>query len=359
MFDRWQRTAAVTVIAPFLAWRAERLYRKMPRLPYVSVDEPLPMLSVIVPARNEAENLRHLLPSLSAMSYPGPCEIIVVNDSSTDDTAGVAGSFGARLVCLNQLAPGWSGKPYACHQGALAARGKWLLFTDADTVHAPDGPASAVAFARQNQLDGLSLHLAQEGNSWLSKPALLAAYVGLFAGLGNPHHILNGQYILLRRDVYGRSCGFAAVRDELMEDLALGRHLHRLGYHVPMMRGETAARVNMYQDVSSIWHGLTRIGAGSLPWSGMGSLLTVLFITAAMTPLMTLLAWLAGRLERKWVVATWLTAVFAFRSWARRFGSAWWALLAPAGAGMVQLAAVWGLIRRLMGRGIHWKGRVI
>jgi 4,4'-diaponeurosporenoate glycosyltransferase len=94
-------------------------------------------VSLIVPARNEAINLPSLLTSIAALE-PGPREVIVVDDHSTDDTAAIAKSFGARLVVPEQLPPGWIGKPWACAAGAAAASSSRLLFTDADTVHAPD-----------------------------------------------------------------------------------------------------------------------------------------------------------------------------------------------------------------------------
>ena len=84
------------------------------------------------------------------------------------------------------------------------------------------------------------------------------------------------------------------VRDEPLEDLALGDRLSRLGYRVPMMRGEEAATVQMYESVSQVWHGMARLGSGTLTWSGFGAVLTVVFITALMSPLITVIGMLAG-----------------------------------------------------------------
>jgi chlorobactene glucosyltransferase len=355
----WQHAAAFTFLALPLAVRAERAYRALPAVGLCASERPLPYLSIIVPARNEAENLRHLLPSLAEIRYPGEYEVIVVDDNSTDATAAVAADGGARVLRLEGLPDGWHGKPHACHQGARAAGGEWLLFTDADTLHAPDGPARAVACAIAQRLDGLSLFLDQECRDVVQRVALSTAFAGLFAGLPRQAAMLNGQYVLLRRDVYEKSGGFSAVRTEMLEDVALGRHLRRLGYRVSMMHGYDVARVRMYRSAGQMWHGLTRLGSGSLRWAGPGALGTAVYVTAVMSPLIVLVGSVSGRLDRRWLPAAWAAATASMVPWARRFGSPAEAALSPAGALLVQAAALWGLGSRLLGRGVRWKGRKV
>jgi hypothetical protein len=164
---------------------------------------------------------------------------------------------------------------------------------------------------------------------------------------------------LLRRDVYQKSGGFAAVRQESLEDLAMGRYLYDLGYDVPMMRGETVAQVSMYKSHDQMWRGMSRMGAGSLRFAGPGSLLTGLLITALMTPLLVLGLVSTHRLPHRWFWLTWVTAVAGTWPWSDRFGPRRWALLAPLGALFVQLSAVWGLFSRFTGHGIRWKGRKV
>jgi chlorobactene glucosyltransferase len=324
------------------------------------VADELPSLSVIVPARNEAGNLPRLLRSLTAVHYPGSLEIIVVDDNSVDETAVLAESYGAQVVRLTELPVGWLGKPHACHRGAAVAQGEWLLFTDADTVHERDGVATAVTFALHNQLDGLSAFLGQQTTGWWDRAAILAAFVGLYAGLPGLEGVLNGQYILLRRDVYERCGGFAAVRGEALEDLALGHRLHGLGYGVPILRGETAASVRMYNDFPQMWQGLTRLGVGALRWSGAGSLVTALFTTLAALPILVgLFAWLLGRLGRQSLMASILITAVGFIPAAQRLGRVWWAGLGPLGALLVQAAGTWGLVCSLLGRGMQWKDRLV
>jgi chlorobactene glucosyltransferase len=335
------------------------MYRRLPKLELGTGHDDLPSLSIIVPARNEAENLRRLLPSLNNQVYRGRLEIIVVDDNSTDETAAIADSCGARVVSAPPLPPGWLGKPHACHSGAAAAQGEWLLFTDADTSHAPFSAATAVSHAIFHQLDGLSIFLQQVTSGWLDRAVLMVALAGLFAGMRRSSPTLNGQYLLIRRDAYFNSGGFAAVRGEMLEDLAFGRRLADQSYFVPIMRGESLARVYMYNNWGQMWRGVMRLGAGSFRWAGLGSLLAVTLVTGAMMPIWVLLFRPKQLDDRPGFWWIWGTGIGAFIPWARRLGAGWQALLAPIGAVFVQLSAVSGLLFRLLGRGISWKNRLV
>ncbi len=360
-FSRAHFSVGLSLLALWFGIRAEQKYRALPPLGNRTPERErtLPLLSVIVPARNEEKNLQQLLPRLKNLDYAGAVEIIVVDDHSRDDTRAVAEHFGARVLRVQELPAGWHGKPHACHIGAGAARGEWLLFTDADTLHTADSAAHAVIFARQHALDGLTLFLQQTPRNVLQGAVLSTAFAGLFAGARADKTLMNGQYILLRRDVYFASGGFEAVRAEPLEDLALGNRLRKLGYAFLALRGENAASVCMYADTRQMWHGMTRLGAGSLKWSGSGALVTALFTTALMSPLLVLADVLRGKLHFAWLLLAWLAASASVMPFARRFGSLWFALLAPVGALFVLLAAWWGLLLRVLGRGIHWRGRSV
>lgn len=261
------RIVAFTAGAPLLAWRAHQVYRRLPQLAATHSAKCLPSLAIIIPARNEEENLSRLLPSLSAIDYPGDVEVIVVDDGSMDATAAVAARHGMRVIRVDEVPAGWLGKPHACQQGAQAARGDWLLFTDADTVHQPEAAAAAVAYAASHDLDGLSLWLRNEFRGTADGLALMVALAGLFA-IPQARALLNGQFILLRRDVYWAIGGHTPVAHEAMEDLALGRRLQALGYVVPLQRGERVAAARMYQSRMEWWSGLSRWGGRSLRWAG-------------------------------------------------------------------------------------------
>jgi chlorobactene glucosyltransferase len=355
--------ALFTFAAIPLALRGEWLYRRMPVLapcPAVADSKrPYPSLSIIIPARDEAANLHRLLPTLRAQQYPGELEILVVDDNSEDNTAVVANYYGVCVQRLNGLPEGWLGKPNAVHQGALAARGDWLLFTDADMEHHPASAVTAVSYALANGLDGLSIFPRQATKGMVDRAALMVGFAGLFAGQRLHSATLNGQYILLRREVYEQSGGMTAVRHEMLEDLALGVHLQQQGYHVPILRGEALATVYMYESLPHMWRGFSRLGSGSLKYSGAGAFGTAFFITGAMMPLLAPLFILLRLVNRRWLPLTWLLTIPGFIAWGRRFGGMANALLAPLGATFVQAAACWGLLTRLLGRGIQWKNRLV
>ena len=368
-------------VLPFLA-RAERVYRNIPQLRAQACNTELPSLSIIVPARNEEQNLRRLLPSLERQEYPGQIEIIIIDDHSTDGTVEVVECRQRDLAVMPNthcdlkwipapsLPAGWLGKPNASHTGAIEARGEWLLFTDADMEHEVSSAASAVAFAQAHRLDGLSIFPQQETSGLLDIAVLMVAFAGMFAGLRRSTTILNGQYVLIRRDVYEASGGFAAVRAEMIEDFAYGRLLAEQGYQVPIMRGESLATVHMYDNKRQMWHGINRLGSGSLRHSGLLALIPAIYVTGLMMPIWTLL--FNRRYVRKmpnlWLI--WFASMVGFLPWVRRFSGnqktenskktmMFAVLIAPVAAVFVQLASVWGLLSRLLGWGISWKDRKV
>lgn len=382
MPTRAQIAAAIAYLAPPLGWLAEQRYQQLPAIKtalqpvataqtrFTQPIDPLPsalfgerawpFVSIIVPARNEASNLHRLLPSLCRLTYPGYFEVIVVDDNSTDATADVARQHGMQVVTPGPLPAGWLGKPHASHFGASVARGDWLLFTDADTCHAPDSLTRTIQHAEREDLDGLSCHLAQDTIGIVDRLSLMVAYASLFAGLAPDHTSLNGQYVLIRRDVYAQSGGFAEVRQEAMDDLAFGRILHTHGYNVPLACGASIASVAMYADYEEMWRGMGRVAASSLRFAGSGSVITALFVTAIMTPLLVIrMVWL-GKLHRAWLPLTWAATIIGIWPWAKRFDvhpSRLW--LAPFGALIVQLSAMWRLLNRIIGRGVRWKDRQV
>jgi chlorobactene glucosyltransferase len=282
-----------------------------------------------------------------------------VDDGSDDGTGEIARSYGVRVVRNDGPSPGWTGKTHACHSGAQASSGEWLLFVDADTRHHPHGPACTVAYALARNLHGLSLFLPNITSGGTDRLALMAAFASFFAAVGPSSSVLNGQYILLRRDVYEESQGFSAVRDQVTEDLALGYRLRSMGYHIPILRGDGMGTVRMYHDTSQLWPGLSRFAVASLRWTGLGGLWAILLTVFVAAPI-ELMLWALFSKQGLWSASlAWVTTALAMSGWAARFGGRRWTILAPLGAMQVQLAAIYGIVRRLLGRGVPWKGRVL
>jgi cellulose synthase/poly-beta-1,6-N-acetylglucosamine synthase-like glycosyltransferase len=345
------------MVAAFLAWRAERVYRHLPEIPLSDDAPPLPSLSIIIPARNEVKDLPILLRSLSEQQYPSSLEVIVVDDNSQDETGRIAESFGFKVIRLTELPPSWLGKPHACQRGADVASGEWLLFTDADTIHHNLSASSAVSYAMKNNLDAVSLFLKHITTGWYDAVVLGTAFTALFAGWGSMEGMFNGQFILVKRSVFITSGGFEAVRQAAVEDVALGRRLQELGYSAPVLRGEKLASVYMYRSPTQLWHGLTRLGSGTLSRSPASTLFMIIFIAQIASPVFHLVQAALGQVN--WIVPliAWLLAIPMVIFWMRRIRSAGLAGLAPLGAVFIIFSALWGVAQRLTGLGNHWKGR--
>jgi chlorobactene glucosyltransferase len=243
------------------AFLALRNYRRLPRAdsPISRVSE---RVSIIVPARYEAERLPALLESLRCMALE-PLEVIVANDSSADETSEIAARFGCKVVDVGPLPAGWTGKCRACHFGALEAQGDWLLFTDADTIHESSSLEAALSTALSEDAGLVSLLARQTCSTVWERLLLPYAYAGYFAAAWAPNRrggraIANGQYMLFRRSAYWKIGGHESVRDSLIEDVALARAMRNHGETVVLCRGETVLRVQNYGDLRSLWEGFSK-----------------------------------------------------------------------------------------------------
>jgi glycosyltransferase involved in cell wall biosynthesis len=235
-----------------------------------------PEVSIIVPARNEEASLGGCLESLSSQTGVA-FEIIVVDDGSTDRTREIAHSFHeVRVICSGPLPDGWTGKNNAVIAGAKEARGKWLLFTDADTVHLPGSLARALAEARDQQADLLSYSPEQVVGTFAERAVMPVIFAELAAQY--PLHKVrrqssgiaaaNGQYILVRRAAYEAAGGHHAVATEILEDVALARLFRQAGLKVHFRYGGDSVRTRMYRNWAQLRDGWTKNLALLFPHPG-------------------------------------------------------------------------------------------
>ena len=225
-----------------------------------------PEVSVIVPARNEEASLGACLASL--VSQAGvEFEVIVVNDGSTDRSGEIAASFaGVKLLYAPLLPPNWVGKNHALACGAAEARGSWLLFTDADTVHAPGSLARALAEARAHGAALLSYSPEQEVRS-LAEKAVMPVIFSELASQYKPSEVsdpaspaaaANGQYLLISRQAYDAIGGHAAVANCILEDVALAAAVKRSGGKIYFRFANDAVRTRMYRSLKQLIEGWTK-----------------------------------------------------------------------------------------------------
>jgi glycosyltransferase involved in cell wall biosynthesis len=226
-------------------------------------------VSAIVPARNEEANVAQSVRSLSAQSEIE--NVIVVNDESTDGTGRVLEQLAAsepklRILQAGPLPAGWVGKNYAVWVGAEQARGKWLLFTDADAVHLPGSTARALADAEATGAAIVSYSPEQVMRTWWERALIPFVFCRLaeiysYAAVSDPRSpaaAANGQYLLIREDVYRAIGGHAALRGEVLEDVALARRAKQMGIALHFAPGDGIARVRMYRSFGAMWEGWTK-----------------------------------------------------------------------------------------------------
>ena len=232
-----------------------------------------PAVSVIVPARNEEASLRACLQSLTVQKETAQndvhLEIIVVDDHSTDRTREIASSFSSKQVRVIEAGPlpaGWTGKNNAVAAGAKAARGEWLLFTDADTIHLPRSLSRSLEEANRRGVALLSYSPEQIVKTFWEKACMPVIFTELAANyrpsqVSNPNSpaaAANGQYILITREAYDAVGSHAAIAASLLEDVALARAVKRSGRKIFFRYGGDAVRTRMYRSFAQLREGWTK-----------------------------------------------------------------------------------------------------
>ena len=236
-----------------------------------------PKVSVIIPARNEEANIGRCLRSILAQQGIA-FQVIVVDDHSTDRTAEIARqvaqepstrSVAGQVIVMQARRPlpaGWTGKANALCSAVPLARGDWLLFTDADTEHAPASLAAAVQEAEQHGADMFSLSPEQEVEGFWER-ALMPVIFSELAATFRPRDVsdptkplaaANGQYLLIRRSVYQEVGGHAAVAGDLLEDVALARRVKGAGHLLRFRIGKGMVRTRMYRGLRQMREGWTK-----------------------------------------------------------------------------------------------------
>lgn len=338
------------------------------------------LVSIILPARNEAPNISGVVTSILASTYH-PLELIVVDDRSSDDTASevmrMAGDPRVRLIQGQELPSAWFGKPWACFQGYQNARGKLLLFTDADTRHQPELLTRAVGAMLAERAALLTISPLQRCVTFWERVVMPQIWFLLAlryspSRVNRAHKardvIANGQFILTTREAYEIAGTHAAVRGEVAEDLALAQTYLQKGLKLHFAFAERLMETRMYQGLQHLIEGWSKNiyvgGKRSFPEEPFRRALVPLMLVIALgywlippaVLLATLLGANAGTLQLPALAATVTSAAF-------------WTLICigmsiPGPYGLAYpLGALVGLyiVLRSTWRGnrrIEWRGRV-
>jgi len=233
--------------------------------------EPAPLVSVLIPARDEEANIATCLESLQKQDYPN-FEVLVLNDNSLDNTAAIVNRIASeddriRLIHGEPLGEGWAGKPFACYQLAKKASGSWLLFVDADTIHAPHMLRSVLAQAielKPSLLSGFPQQLTTSIPQKVVVPVIYFIILSLFPlwwfqrSKEPKPSIAIGQFLLFPAEEYWRIDGHRAVKSRILEDIWLGIEVSRHGGRHIAIDLSSVVSCNMYRTLGLMWQGLTR-----------------------------------------------------------------------------------------------------
>jgi len=346
----------------------------------VSAPSPAPLVSVIVPARDEARNIEPCLRAILATTWPD-AEVVVVDDHSTDGTGEIARRIAAsdqrvRVIANPDLPEGWFGKQWACHNGALAARGSHLLFTDADTRHSPELLARAMNAAAARNADLFSVAGGQTLGSFWERVVLPHVFTLILMRYGGTERvsrshdpfmkIANGQFILVRRSAYDAMGGHEAVRTHVAEDLRLAQEWCRRGLSVQIVAGLDFMTTRMYHSLGELARGWGKnvyaAGRDTVPLGPVGQLaLRLAFpfpalweIVPAMVAILALLG-VVSTTAGAWGLACYcLTTLFWMVVYAGMRQPLRYALLHP----LASLVIFWILAAAAWrGASVEWKGR--
>jgi chlorobactene glucosyltransferase len=368
------------VLGPLLMlWRA----RGSPSLddePSEIPPEPA-LVSVIVPARNEAHNIERCVRSILRSGWP-MLEVIVVDDRSEDGTGALVRALAladprVRVIDGEPVPEGWFGKQWACAQGASTARGSTLIFTDADTTHAPELIPRSLHAMRTRALDFFTVGGFQElGSFWerVVMPQVLYMLATRYGGAGAVNRarrsrdkIANGQYLCFTRACYDALGGHESVRGKAAEDLALAQLVHARGMRGELAMGPNELSTRMYTSLSEVVNGWTKnivtAGADTLPAGTIPRLLlpVLLLIVPLMhlAPVATLIAAAIAPVAKGAVMWAAVCSALLLAWWAFIYVRAFrqsplYALTLPLGAVVVLFIIARATVR---GRKVEWKGR--
>ncbi len=330
---------------------------------------PRPRVSVVVPARNEEADLPGCLDGLLGQTYPD-LEILVVDGGSTDGTREVARSRAPRVELLEEppLPPGWVGKSWACWTGSQRSRAEYVLFTDADVRCAPEAVRTAVEAAERDRADLVTFATRVEMEGFWERTVLPFYIQMVLTYLRAPRvnsprsraAMANGQFLLVRRAAYLATGGHAAVRDRILEDVALAQRFRAAGRTMRIAWTPELAATRMYRDRHEMFEGLVKVSAG-VRFSAARQLgFAVGLVALYWLPLLVLpVGLLTGSLAVAVAGAVLYGALFGKHVVLTRAarGSAAYGLLFPVAVGYYVRLVLVALARGVRGRPVEWKGR--
>lgn len=333
-----------------------------------------PLVSILVPARNEEPNIARIVESALA-SRGVNLEVVVMDDHSTDRTVEIVRTISARdsrvrVETAPPLPAGWAGKQHACHALANTARGELLLFVDADVVLDPDGVARAVGFLEESGSDLVSGFPRQITVTWMERLVIPLIHFVLLGYLPLPAMRRSdqesfaagcGQLFLARRTAYERSGGHASIRATFHDGLQLPRSFRRAGFKTDLFDATRAATCRMYHNAREVVLGLAKNAhEGMAGRRAIWVWTTILLVAYVVPPILVLIGLVSGSRDAWWwiAIAATVMGISTRLALALRFRqSMLGALLHPIGVTILVAIQWYSWFLRRAGRGVAWKDR--
>jgi len=349
-------------------WRADQRLCESGRQLY------RPSVVAIIPARNEAPTIGLTVASLMQQNYAGRIHVIVVDDGSDDGTADVAGEWqNLRIVPGSRLPTGWTGKLWAVHQGLTQADlylpdAEYILMTDADIVHGPDNIAQLVNKAESENRHLVSLMVKLRVQNFWEK-LLIPAFVFFFQKLypfswvndpASPTAAAAGGCMLIRRETLQRAGGIEPIRDQLIDDCALGRLIKAHGSIWLGLTDKTCS-LRAYDTLGDIWDMVARTAFVQLDYSLLSLVGTMagMMIIYLVPPVAVFYGLAYGRADIAIIGGvSWVVMVGSYWPTLKLYdGPMWRAASLPVAALLYTMMTISSALRHWQGKGGGWKGR--
>jgi hypothetical protein len=346
-----------------------RALRSVPRLEDVAPleDAGAPLLSILVPAKDEAENIEQALRAKLATNYPN-VEVLVIDDRSSDGTGDIArrvaaGDTRVRVVRIDTLPDGWLGKVHALEHGMRAARGEWVLMSDADVSLSPRTLGLAMATVKDADFLALLPHF-EHGS--LGKDALFHDFVRTLTPLADATRVADpssslvvggGIFNLVRRSAYDKTPGFAWLKLEVADDMAFAQMMKRHGARCRIADASRDVRLQMYATVAEFLGGMTK---GAWPVLARFSAVRLALVTAValvvhLGPMALLFA--SSPYTRGFAATALVLSIMGAWLANRHIGRrAFPSLFAPLAGAVTALAMLAVGLRQGLEGGIRWRG---
>ena len=339
-----------------------------------------PLVSVVIPARNESHNIERCVRSVLTSDYPR-LEVTVVDDGSTDGTGEIARrSAGTdsrvRVIETGALPAGWFGKQWACETGARSSHGEIILFTDADTVHSSDLVTRSVNAMLRRGADLFSVLGKQElGSFWerMIQPQVFSTMSVRYGGTESvtrsrfvKNKIANGQCLFVRRDTYRELGGHSLVKSHVAEDMMMAQRYFANGKRVVLAEGMNQLSTRMYTSLREIVHGWGKNvfagGRDSVPSGALGQLVFPLLLLTGpligLAPAVVLVSSIFVSIPEALLLWALLSQAALIAWWLYVYNSIgeplWYVFLSPVGAAVTLYIFFRAIVR---GRRVMWKDR--